>query len=213
MGNARIWVSDAYRDHCRQATSGEEPATSDPTASASGEDEATEASIRDRIRALEAELSSLRRLVGPTAAPSVRFAALHLRAGDRDLLVPVTHVAEVLQMVHVTSMVDSPPFVLGSFRFGPLTVPLVDLGARLTMQAPTQRPTDVIVLLDAPRWLGLAVTEAQDVVWIDPERLEPPPEGFPIAPFITATYAAEPSGSWPLLSIELLGRELGPQDG
>ncbi|MDH5490351.1 MAG: chemotaxis protein CheW [Myxococcales bacterium] len=167
-----------------------------------------------RIDELDAELRSLRRLtlLAPEPPPTDPFEALQFAADGRWFLIPIDSVREVVEMVRPQPMVDAPPFVLGTIRFGPLSVPLIDLGARLSERPAALRPDDVLLLLDSPRWIALAVSEVRQVVHVQPDHLAPPPAGLRSAPFIVATYAPREGGTLPVLSADRVGRELCPDD-
>lgn len=165
--------------------------------------------LRERIHRLEKELLELRRSLdtGPEPLPAAAFDALELRIGDGRYLLPVHVVHEVLQAILPQPLPDSPPWVMGTFQYGGLVVPLVDLGHRLTGRETVVELEHAMVLVRSPRWAGLHVDAVGEVLRVEPRSLAPPTPGIPQAPFILGTLPDEHGDGLHLLSPERLARE------
>ncbi len=165
--------------------------------------------LRSRIHRLERELIDLRRSLdtGSEPLPTVAFDALELFVGDGRYLLPVEVVHEVLQAILPQALPDSPPWVMGTFQYGSIVMPMIDLGQRLTGRETVVELEHAVVLVRSPRWAGLHVDAAGEVLRVDPRRLAPPVPGIPQAPFVVGTLADERGDGLHLLSPERLARE------
>lgn len=167
------------------------------------------ASIQSRIHELERQLIQLRREMEPAAeaVPAQPFDALELIVDDQSYLLPVAPVREVLPALWPTRLPDAPVWVRGTFRYGEVVVPLVDLRMRLHGERRDIALDDVIVLVETPKWLGLLADGIRQISRVSPERLAPPSPGIPQAPFLLATLSDDDGHSAHLLSTARLGRE------
>lgn len=170
------------------------------------------AEVLRRLRELELELLTLRRLVGPTpeGLPDRAFDVLELRAGESWYALPIEAIREVLSMLWAEPIADAPPWVLGNFRYAGEAVALIDLEERLAGTAGTADPFDpgrLVVVLDRPVLRAFAVAEIRDLRRIDPAELKPPAPGIPQAPFLLGSVVTGAS-ILHLLSPERIGREL-----
>jgi purine-binding chemotaxis protein CheW len=171
-------------------------------------------SVQARIEALERRVLDLRRELRPHIEPIPRtpFEALEVWADGQGYLLPVEPVRQVLPAMWPSPLPDAPEWVRGTFRYGQVPVPLVDLGMRLHG---TRRPLgrdDVVVLLDQPVWRGIQVDSVGEVRSIDPATLAPPPPGIPQAPFLVASWPRPPTTTMHLLAVGRLGKEFTLDD-
>lgn len=92
-----------------------------------------------------------------------------------DYAVPVADVVEVLRLVALTPLPDSPPWMLGMLNMRGRGVPVLDLRRRLGL-TPIEFGLDaaIVVVENAGRTVGLLVDEVAEVVEIADESLEPP---------------------------------------
>lgn len=170
--------------------------------------------LEDRIERLQRELAELSREIRaqrPVLAQEP-FDALAVRIAGEPYVLPVAPIREVVPVVWPTPLADAPGWVMGTCRFGPEVVPMIDVAARLLGRATTLRADLSLVVVDRPRWLGLVVDSASDVVRVDPARIAPPTPGISQAAFVLGTLVAERGESAGVLSLELLGREVIADD-
>lgn len=165
--------------------------------------------VEERIRQLERELLQLRRDVASEteALPRRRFEALELRVGGAWYAVPMASVREVLQMLWCEPVPEAPAWVLGTFRFAGESVPVVDLRQRLEGGQGQCDPSMALVLVEAPRLVGLAADAVGELTHVDPAAVTPPCEGIPQAPFVLGTFG-DADRQIRLLSATRITREL-----
>ena len=170
--------------------------------------------LEDRIERLQRELTELQREIRAQRPelPAEPFDALVVRIMGERYLVPVAPIREVVPIVWPTPLADGPAWVLGTFRFGPEIVPMIDVAARLLRRTTPLDAALSLVVVDHPRWLGLLIESAAEVVRVDPARIAPPTPGISQAAFVLGTLVGERGESAGLLSIELLGREVVSDD-
>lgn len=167
------------------------------------------AEVLRRLRELELELLTLRRLLGsaPEGLPNRAFDVLELRAGESWYALPIEAIREVLSMLWAEPIADAPPWVLGNFRYAGEAVALIDLEERLAGTADPFDPGRLVVVLERPVLRAFAVAEIRDLRRIDPAELKPPAPGIPQAPFLLGSVVTGAS-ILHLLSPERIGREL-----
>ena len=97
------------------------------------------------------------------------------RLEEQDYAVPVGDVVEVLRVVALTPLPDSPAWVLGILNLRGRSVPVLDLRRRLGL-TPIEVGLDaaIVVVEDSGKTVGLLVDEVAEVVDIDDNSLEPP---------------------------------------
>jgi chemotaxis signal transduction protein len=146
-------------------------------------------SLLDRIRELEDELGSLWKQVlepdGTETAQALR--ALEVRIGEQALLIRVEHVREVLPMLWPTPVPEAPEWLLGTFEFLGVNVPLIDLYCRLRGQTSRVMPSSKLIVCDSPSWLGLMVEEVGNVIEFDARDLAHPRPDLPISAAVLGT--------------------------
>lgn len=107
--------------------------------------------------------------------------ALIVRLGGEALALPVTEVHEVIAPVPATQVPFASPFAPSLVNVRGSVVPLIDLRHRLRMPAGATQPGRIVVL-DLTREgtttrLALGADAVEEVIEIDPSRIDPLPEG------------------------------------
>jgi purine-binding chemotaxis protein CheW len=100
------------------------------------------------------------------------------RVGKEDFGVPIGIVHEIVPMMDITAVPDSPSYVEGVINLRGRIIPVVDLRKRFAEAVvPHRRNRIMVTELDGHR-VGLVVDAANEVLKIDPELIEPPPNVF-----------------------------------
>lgn len=107
--------------------------------------------------------------------------ALVVRLGGEALALPVAEVHEVIAPVPSTGVPFASAFAPSLLNVRGSVVPFIDLRQRLRMPSAATKPGRIVVM-DLPRngatiRLALGADAVEEVVEIDPSRLEPLPEG------------------------------------
>lgn len=97
------------------------------------------------------------------------------RLDGQDYAVPVVDVVEVLRLVALTPLPDSPAWMMGMLNMRGRGVPVIDLRRRLGLK-PIEFGLDaaIVVVQDVSRSVGLVVDEVAEVIDLDDDALEPP---------------------------------------
>lgn len=171
-------------------------------------------SIEDRVRELERELLALRRELQPPpeVLPAESFDVLEVCVDDQRYLIEVVAVREVLPALMPTPLPEAPDWVRGTFRFGRVAVPMVDLRLRLHGEDRAIDTTDVVVLLERDGMRGLLVSDVLDVFRVEPCHLAPPAPGISQAALLVASLSRPDAPTAHLLSTARLGREFMTDD-
>ncbi|NVB84702.1 MAG: purine-binding chemotaxis protein CheW [Kofleriaceae bacterium] len=117
--------------------------------------------------------------------------SLHVafRVGTADYVISAEDVLHLESFTEATHVPGAPVFVAGLVQVRGRLVPVIDLRARFGLPA-IERSLDnrVIVVKIGARVAGLLVDSAREVVRIDPQSYEPPPElvGSQAAGFVKA---------------------------
>jgi chemotaxis signal transduction protein len=165
--------------------------------------------VQSALIRLEKQVLDLQRAVAPRRdpIPSSPFAVLEVPVDGQAYLIDLDAIREVVQAVWWSPLPESPQWVLGTFRYGPLLLPMIDLGMRLTGR-PTRVSVDLtLIILRKPRWMGLLTEIPRDVLVIDPEAVEPPTPGISQAALLLGSLPEHAETGAHLLSVERLGRE------
>lgn len=99
------------------------------------------------------------------------------RLGDETYAFPVTHVQEILLVQDITRVPHAPKPVRGVTNMRGHILPVVDLRIRLTL--PKARLADesrILVASSRGRLLGLLVDSVRQVVRLDRNTIQPPPD-------------------------------------
>jgi len=101
--------------------------------------------------------------------------ALVIRLGAGEFAIPVEDVTEVLSMVELTALPESPPWLVGMVNLRGDVVPVVDLRVRLGIPAePFGLSTPLIVVAAAGRRIALVSDGVTEVLAVRPEDVLPP---------------------------------------
>jgi purine-binding chemotaxis protein CheW len=100
-----------------------------------------------------------------------------LRLGDREYGLATGAVVQVLRMVAIRPVPESPAWIAGVINLRGRTTPMVDLRARLGLPARTPGPADhIVVVRSRDATLGLIVDAVLEVVEVGEDAVEPPGE-------------------------------------
>jgi purine-binding chemotaxis protein CheW len=107
------------------------------------------------------------------------MSALHVicTIGDAEYAIPADDVYQMESYTAATPVPGAPDYVLGLVQIRQQIIPVVDVRARFGLgpSAPTLG-SRVVVLALGERLVGLLVDTAREVLTIDPQRFQPPPE-------------------------------------
>ncbi|HEX9729142.1 MAG TPA: chemotaxis protein CheW [Gemmatimonadales bacterium] len=98
------------------------------------------------------------------------------RIGAQHFALNVFQAERILLYEAPSPLPQAPDFLEGMVSYGDASIPLVDMRKRFGVAAPVQDETRTIVLeLDQGR-IGIVVDAVQDVVSVDADRIERPPD-------------------------------------
>jgi purine-binding chemotaxis protein CheW len=101
---------------------------------------------------------------------------LSFRVGGQDYSVDIMSVREIRGSAKATSLPHAPPFVKGVINLRGTVLPILDLSARLGLQAGKDTERNVIIVVDlGGRTAGLMVDAVSDILAIPMEDMQPPP--------------------------------------
>lgn len=96
---------------------------------------------------------------------------------DEIFALPVTPVREVLRIAHITRVPHAPRPIRGVTNLRGRVIPIIDLRVRIELPAAeVDRSTRAIVVGSRGRLIGLMVDAVHQVVHIDLNRVQPPPD-------------------------------------
>jgi purine-binding chemotaxis protein CheW len=100
------------------------------------------------------------------------------RVGKENFGVPIGIVHEIVRMMEITVVPDSPTYVEGVINLRGKIIPVVDLRKRFAEPIVANRRNRIMVAeLDGHK-VGLVVDAANEVLKVSPELIEPPPNIF-----------------------------------
>ncbi|MDR3762716.1 MAG: chemotaxis protein CheW [Acidobacteriota bacterium] len=100
------------------------------------------------------------------------------RVGQENFGVPISLVHEIVPMMEITAVPDAPQYIEGVVNLRGKIIPVMDLRKRFAEAAvPARRNRIMVAELDG-HMVGLVVDAANEVLKIDPEAIEPPPNVF-----------------------------------
>jgi len=100
------------------------------------------------------------------------------RVGKENFGVPIGIVHEIVRMMDITVVPDSPNYIEGVINLRGKIIPVVDLRKRFAEQpVPNRRNRIMVAELDGHQ-VGLVVDAANEVLKVNPELIEPPPSIF-----------------------------------
>lgn len=96
---------------------------------------------------------------------------------DEEYGVPVHQVKSIERMEHITRVPSTPEFVKGVINLRGVVTPIIDLRKRFGIAEETYKESTRIIIVNvAEMEVGLIVDAANDVIDIDADSIEPPPE-------------------------------------
>ncbi len=172
--------------------------------------ERSDTAVLERLRVLERELLALRRSLGASgqSLPAEPFDALTLQAGGVPCAIPVARVIEVAPVPWCQPVPDAPGWLLGTFRYGQLSLPAIDLPHRLGAPRTAVRAAHLLAIVGngTRAEAGLLFETVGDIVHIVPESVAPVADNVPQAPFLLGTIP-EQHATRLLLSVDRLCRD------
>ncbi|RMH17616.1 MAG: chemotaxis protein CheW [Acidobacteria bacterium] len=148
--------------------------------------------IYDFAAALEAE--DARRLEEAPARPQRLETWVTFGLGDETYGLPVAPVQEVLRVTGITRVPHAPRPIRGVTQVRGRVIPVVDLGLRLGLEPRTiDRASRILVVASRGHRLGLLVDRVDQVVHLDLEQAQAPPEDVVTveSDYISAVYHLE----------------------
>jgi purine-binding chemotaxis protein CheW len=100
------------------------------------------------------------------------------RVGKEYFGVPISIVHEIVRMMEVTVVPDAPDFIEGIINLRGKIIPIVDLRKRFAEGVQQNRRNRILVAELDGHNVGLVVDSANEVLKVDPELIEPPPNVF-----------------------------------
>jgi purine-binding chemotaxis protein CheW len=100
------------------------------------------------------------------------------RVGKENFGVPIGIVHEIVRMMDITVVPDSPSFIEGVINLRGKIIPVVDLRKRFAEEAVPNRRNRIMVAELEGHQVGLVVDAANEVLKLNPELIEPPPNIF-----------------------------------
>jgi purine-binding chemotaxis protein CheW len=98
--------------------------------------------------------------------------------GKENFGVPISIVHEIVRMMEITVVPDAPSHIEGVINLRGKIIPVVDLRKRFAEEIrPHRRNRILVVELDGHQ-VGLVVDAANEVIKMNPELIEPPPNIF-----------------------------------
>ncbi len=99
------------------------------------------------------------------------------RIGKEEFGVNILDVQEIIRMIEITEIPDSPEFVNGVVNLRSEVIPVVDLRVRLGLpKSECDNETRIIVMDLSGKTIGFVVDEVSEVLRIPNNITEPPPE-------------------------------------
>jgi purine-binding chemotaxis protein CheW len=100
------------------------------------------------------------------------------RVGKEYFGVPISIVHEIVRMMEITVVPDAPPFIEGVINLRGKIIPIVDLRKRFSEGVQHNRRNRILVAELDGHNVGLVVDSANEVLKMDSELIEPPPNIF-----------------------------------
>jgi purine-binding chemotaxis protein CheW len=104
---------------------------------------------------------------------------LSFRLGGEEYAVPVADVREVLKIIQLTTVPNTPGYVLGVMSLRGTMLPIIDLCRRFGLPAGVQdEKSRIVVVSSADEEVGLLVDRVTGVFSILPDEIKPAPENI-----------------------------------
>jgi purine-binding chemotaxis protein CheW len=97
------------------------------------------------------------------------------RVGRENFGVPIQIVHEIVPLMEITVVPDSPVYIEGVINLRGKIIPIVDLRKRFGETPVSAKRNRIVVSELNGRLVGLVVDAANEVLKVDPEQIEPPP--------------------------------------
>lgn len=127
----------------------------------------------------------------PAAPPPRPETWITFELSNEVFALPIEPVREVLRVTDITRVPHAPNPVRGVTQLRGRVIPVVDLGLRLGLPARSAgRSSRILVAESRGRLLGLLVDSVHQVIKLDRNRAQTPPEDVvtPSSDFVTAVY-------------------------
>jgi purine-binding chemotaxis protein CheW len=106
--------------------------------------------------------------------------------GSDDYGVPIAMVQEIIRHTPPRPIPGSPAHVLGVINLRGRIIPVVDLRARFGVVADPPEDAKIVLIEMGDLTVGVVVDEVREVLTVEADRCEPPPEGAGQADYIDA---------------------------
>lgn len=100
------------------------------------------------------------------------------RVGNENFGVPIGIVHEIVRMMDITEIPDSPTYIEGVINLRGKIIPVVDLRKRFAEEIQPNRRNRIMVTELDGHLVGLVVDAANEVLKVSSELIEPPPNIF-----------------------------------
>jgi len=106
-----------------------------------------------------------------------QFQLVSFKIGEEEFGVNILEVQEIIRMVEITSVPQTPGYVKGVINLRGKVIPVVDLRKRLKMESRQHDHNTRIVVVDVENEImGLIVDSVSEVLRIPAGSIEPPPD-------------------------------------
>lgn len=109
--------------------------------------------------------------------------------GDEEFGVDITKVKEIIRIVEITRVPNTPDFVVGVINLRGKVIPIINLRQRLSMDSREHnKDTRIVVIEHDNKTIGFIVDNVNEVIRISKNITEPPPQmtGSVDSQFITS---------------------------
>jgi purine-binding chemotaxis protein CheW len=100
------------------------------------------------------------------------------RIGKENFGVPIAIVREIVRMMEITVVPDAPSYIEGVINLRGKVIPVVDLRKRFAEEIQPHRRNRILIAELDGHQVGLVVDAANEVIKVNPELIEPPPNIF-----------------------------------
>jgi purine-binding chemotaxis protein CheW len=146
----------------------------------------------------------------PPTAGATGLRVLTFRLDGREHGLSVADVVEVVRMVEITPLPEGPRWVAGVLNYRGRVIPVIDLRARLGLPCRAPSLSTPLIVVDAgPRLAALLVDEADEVLALSADEVQPPDPVAAACPAVTA-LARPGKRLIVLLDAARLGADAGP---
>lgn len=105
------------------------------------------------------------------------FQIVVFRIGKESYGVGIEFIREIVRIPEVTEVPDAPPFLEGVINLRGKILPVIDLKKRLRINGPERtKSTRVLITENSQSTVGLIVDSVSEVLNIQPDSIEAPPE-------------------------------------